>query len=150
MKGLKILICEDEFLPATDLKKQLTALGYVVLGMFIKAEQGLAYMEKFQNTDQFPDAVIMDINLKGNMDGIEAMKVIGEKYGCGVMLLTGLGQLELIEQIVEEKPVPFLIKPFDIYMVHVGLQLAVYQAKLEKQISQLQIEVRNLTTKPNN
>lgn len=144
MKGLKILICEDEFLPATDLKKQLTVLGYEVLGMFIKAEQGLAYMEKYQNTDKFPDAVIMDINLKGNMDGIEAMQVIGEKYSCGVMFLTGLGQLELIEQVVKEKPVPFLIKPFDIYMVHVGLQLAVYQAKLEKQIALLREEVKNL------
>jgi len=147
MKGLKILICEDEFLPATDLKKQLTALGYEVLAMFIKAEQGLAYLEKNQNTDNFPDAVIMDINLKGNMDGIEAMQVIGEKYGCGVLLLTGLGQLELIEQIVEEKPVPFLIKPFDIYMVHVGLQLAVYQAKLEKQITLLREEIENLKTR---
>ena len=61
MKGLKILICEDEFLPATDLKKQLTVLGYEVLGMFIKAEQGLAYLEKYKDTDSFPDAVIMDI-----------------------------------------------------------------------------------------
>jgi two-component system, response regulator PdtaR len=141
MKGLKILICEDEFLPATDLKKQLTALGYVVLGMFIKAEQGLDYMEKYHGTESFPDVVILDITLKGKMDGIEAMKVIREKYCCGIMILTGLGQLELIEAIVEEKPVPFLIKPFDIYMVHVGLQLAVYQARLEKENKVLQVEV---------
>jgi|ERR1035438_4324565 two-component system response regulator len=148
MKGLKILLCEDEFLPATDLKKQLTAFGYEVLGMFVKAEQGLAYLEKFLNTDKFPDAVIMDINLKGDMDGMEAVKIIDEKYGCGVMFLTGLGQLELIEQIFEEKPVPFLIKPFDIYMVHVGLQLAVYQARLEKEIARLREEKREFKTIP--
>jgi CheY-like chemotaxis protein len=147
MKGLKILICEDEFLPATDLKRQLTALGYEVLGMFIKAEQGLAYLEKHRDTDKFPDAVIMDIILKGKMDGIEAMQVIRERYHCGVMLLTGLGQLELIEEIFKEKPVPFLIKPFDIYIVHVGLQLAVYQARLEKQITALQHEVETLKIK---
>jgi DNA-binding LytR/AlgR family response regulator len=134
MKGLKILICEDEFLPATDLKKQLTALGYIIVGMFIKAEQGLAFLEKSRDTDQFPDAVIMDITLKGNMSGIEAARIIGKKYGCGILFLTGLGQLELIEEIIEEKPLPFLIKPFDIYMVHVGLQLAVYQARLEREI----------------
>ena len=91
MKKLKIIICEDEFLPATDLKKQLTVLGYEVLGMFIKAEQGLAYLEKYKDTDQFPEAVILDIILKGEMDGIEAMKVIREKYHCGVMILTRTG-----------------------------------------------------------
>lgn len=144
MKCLKILICEDEFLPATDLKKQLTALGYEVLGMFIKAEQGLAYLEKYLNTDKFPDAMIMDINLKGKMDGIEAMQAITEKYSCGIIFLTGLGQLEVIEQIFNKKPVPFLIKPFDIYMVHVGLQLSVYQARLEKQISLLREEIQKL------
>jgi len=144
MKGLKILICEDEFLPATDLKKQLTALGYEVLGMFIKAEQGLAYLEKYKDTDSFPDAVIMDINLKGKLDGIEAVKLIREKYGCGVMFLTGLGQLELIEEIMQETPVPFLIKPFDIFMVHVGLQLAVYQSRLEREIAQLREEIETL------
>jgi CheY-like chemotaxis protein len=134
MKGLKVLICEDEFLPATDLKRQLTALGYEVPGMFIKAEQGIEYLEQHKDSDKFPDAVIMDIILKGKMDGIEAMQVIREKYHCGVVLLTGLGQLELIDEIFKDKPVPFLIKPFDIYMVHVGLQLAVYQSRLEKQV----------------
>ena len=140
MHSTKILIFEDEFLSATDLNRQLTKLGYHVLGMFVRAEAGLEYMEKNRGTENFPDSVILDINLKGKMDGIEAFKVIIGKFDCGVMFLTGLGQLEIIENIFKQKPVPFLIKPFDIYLVHIGIQLSIYQAKLEKQIKTLQQE----------
>ena len=49
-----------------------------------------------------------------------------------------------MDELFNENPVPFLIKPFDIYMVHAGLQLAAYQAKLEKQIHEIQEEVNKL------
>lgn len=140
MQGNKIIIFEDEFLAANDLKKQLIKLGYQVFDMFATAEQGLMYLEENHGTENFPDAVVMDITLKGDLDGIEAAAIIHEKYVCGVLFLTGLGQIEVIEQIFKQKPVPFLIKPFDVYLVHIGLQLAMYQAKLEKTIKDLRKE----------
>ncbi|MCX6249294.1 MAG: response regulator [Bacteroidetes bacterium] len=133
----KILIFEDEFIPATDLKRQLMNLGYEVMSMFTTAEDGLKYLEKNKGTDKFPDAVIMDITLKGKLDGIEAAQSIYENYSCGVMFLTGLGQLALFDRIFSTRPAPVQVKPFDIYMVHCGLQLSIYQARLENQIKQL-------------
>jgi two-component system, response regulator PdtaR len=144
MEHSKIIIFEDEFIPATDLKRQLINLGYEVMSMFTTAEDGLDYLEKSMGTDKFPDAVVMDITLKGKMDGIEAAQRIFEKYPCGVMFLTGLGQLTLFDKIYSKRPSPLQVKPFDIYMVHCGIQLSIYQAGLENRVRKLSQEVTRL------
>jgi CheY-like chemotaxis protein len=128
---------EDEFLPASDLAKQLKEFGYEVTGMFSSAEKGLTFLEETLGTDRFPDAVLMDITLKGEIDGIQAAGVIFEKYPCGVVFLTALSMLSVIEKIIAVRPVPFLIKPFDPYLVHTNLQVAIHIAGLEKEIRRL-------------
>jgi AmiR/NasT family two-component response regulator len=124
---------EDEFLPATDLAKKLTEIGYEVIDMFASAEKGLAFLEETKGTDRFPDAVLLDITLKGKISGIEAARIISEKYGCGIVFLSALSLLSVIEQAFGDKAYPFLFKPFDPYQVHIGLQVAVRIAKLEQE-----------------
>jgi CheY-like chemotaxis protein len=143
MQGTKIILIEDEFISGTDLKNQLTKMGYEVLGLFSFAEDGIEFLEKNKGTENFPDAIILDIQLSGEIDGLEAVNYIYKGFDCGVIFLTGLGQLKVIEEIFEKKPVPFIIKPFDIYMVHTSLQLAMYQFKLEKRIKELERETAN-------
>ena len=115
-------------------------MGYEVLEMFTHAEHGLAYLEETVGTEEFPDAVILDMNLKGKLTGLDAAKQIYAKYKCGVMFLTGLGQIETIERAFRQKPVPFLIKPFDTYQVHISLQIAIYLASLENELKQLKMQ----------
>jgi DNA-binding NtrC family response regulator len=136
-----ILIFEDEFITGNDLRKQLTALGYKVVGLFSNATQGLEFIEQNKGTNLFPDVVVMDIILRGRLDGVDTMKLIIQNYGCGVVFVTGLSQFDLIEEVMKTKPLPYLIKPVDITQAHIGIQIAFYQSKLEKEIRLLREEL---------
>ncbi len=131
MRFCKIVMFEDEFIPATDLAKKLKEIGYEVIDMFATAEKGLAFLEKTKNTDKFPEVVILDITLKGELSGLDAAKIISEKYTCGIVFLSALGILSVIENAFRDKAWPFLFKPFDPYQVHIGIQVAMRLAKLE-------------------
>ncbi|HTX89365.1 MAG TPA: response regulator [Bacteroidales bacterium] len=137
MKFYKVVMFEDEFIPATDLAKKLEEIGYEVLEMFASAEKGLDYLEKMKGTESFPDAVLLDIALKGKLNGIEAARIITDQYGCGVVFLSALSMLSVIEDAIGERAYPFLFKPFDPYQVHIGLQMAVRISELEKEVREL-------------
>lgn len=138
----KIVIFEDEFLLANDLKRQLNHCGYDVLGLFKKAEDGLSYLAA--EPGNVPDVVLMDISLAGKMNGVEAAMIISEKYSCALVFLTGLSQLDVFEEAFRSKPFAFLLKPFDVQQAVVSIRLAVYQKKLETQLKNHQDELEIL------
>ncbi|MGE5343131.1 MAG: response regulator [Candidatus Omnitrophota bacterium] len=76
MEGKKILIAEDDAIQAEDLKEILEDLGYSVLKPVSKGDDAVRLAAK-----EKPDLVIMDIRLKGTIDGIEAAEKIRERYG---------------------------------------------------------------------
>ncbi|HMK66835.1 MAG TPA: response regulator, partial [Thermodesulfobacteriota bacterium] len=71
----RILIVEDEVLIGLDLKIRLSNWGYTVTDQVLSAEKALESIEKTQ-----PDLILMDINLRGKMDGIEAAAIIRERW----------------------------------------------------------------------
>jgi len=141
----KVILIEDQLIPAYDMRKQLQDLGYEVLGIFTKAETALKFLEENQGTETFPDVVVTDISLPGKMDGIEATRIITEKYHCAVVYLTGLYQLKVIEEALATRPYAFLIKPFDIYNAHINIQISLYLHKLENEIRSLKAELKKYT-----
>ncbi|MCA1758650.1 MAG: response regulator, partial [Bacteroidales bacterium] len=78
----KILIVEDEILVATDIQESLESLGYTVQGI---ADTGLKAIEAVEN--KLPDLILMDINLKGEMTGIEAAKIISKESDVPIIYL---------------------------------------------------------------
>ena len=94
MTGERILIAEDEYIVAIGIKKMLKSLGYMVTGV---ASSGEDAINKAEST--FPDVVLMDIMLKGNMDGIEAAKEIITKFNIPVIYLTGCNDNKVIESL---------------------------------------------------
>jgi DNA-binding NtrC family response regulator len=145
MKQARIMLIEDQLIPAYDLRRQLNDMGYEVVAVFTKAETALTYLEDNQGKDTSPDVVILDISLAGKMDGVEASKIIIEKYDCEVIFLTGLLEIKVVEEILRTRPAFFLIKPFDIYYTHICIQMAIHQRTLEREILQLKEEVKTLT-----
>jgi DNA-binding NtrC family response regulator len=143
MNQVKIIIFEDEFLLANDLKRQIEGFGYVVPAIFRKAEEGLEYLDNLKQTEELPDIVLMDIFLAGKMNGIEAAKIITEKYDFALVFLTGMSQLEVFEDAYQSKPHAFLIKPFDIQQALVSIRLAVYQKTLENRLLKYQEELED-------
>jgi len=106
MPHRKILIVEDEFITALDLKIQIAQKGDYEFDVVATGEQAVkkAHQKKY-------DLVLMDIKLKGEMDGIEAAKKIKEK--SKIRLIYVSGNLDLIdpEQIEHTKPDRILNKP---------------------------------------
>jgi CheY-like chemotaxis protein len=142
MKKIKIMLIEDQLIPAYDLRRQLNDMGYEVVAVFTKAETALTYLEENKGKDTFPAVIILDISLAGKMDGVEASQIIIEKYDCEVIFLTGLLELKVVEKILETRPAFFLIKPFDIYYTHICIQMAIRQRDLEKEIVRLKEELK--------
>lgn len=143
MPPVKVILFEDEFLLANDLKHQLEPYNFDVIGVFRKAEEGLNFLEEIEQTDQAPDIVLMDISLAGKMNGIEAAKLITEKYDFALVFLTGMSQLEVFEEAFKTKPHAFMIKPFDINQALVSIRLAVYQKTLENSLMRYQEELED-------
>ena len=141
MQPLKVIIFEDEFLLANDLKQQIQQFNYEVTAMFRKAEEGLQYLAALSSPEDYPDVVLMDISLAGKMTGIEAAEVIMQNYSCALVFLTGMSQIGIFDEAFKTKPHAYLLKPFAINQTIVSIKLAVYQNTLEKQLLRYQSEL---------
>ena len=147
MNDAKIMLVEDQLIPAHDLRRQLIDMGYNVVSIFTEAERALDFLEKNKETERFPQVIIMDITLAGKMDGIEASRIIHEKYNCEMIFLTGLLDMKAINEILSFIPAFFLVKPFDIYYTHICIQMALRQLDLKNEIRQLRSEIESLRSR---
>jgi CheY-like chemotaxis protein len=145
MEKARIMLVEDQLIPAYDLRRQLNDMGYEVVAVFTKAETALTYLEDNKGKETSPDVIIMDNSLAGKMDGVEASKIIIEKYDCEVIFLIGLMEVKVVEEILRIRPAFFLLKPFDIYYTHICIQMAIRQRTLEREIIRLNSELRKFT-----
>jgi CheY-like chemotaxis protein len=102
----RILVVEDEHIVAMGIKMMLKNLGYMVAGVASSGEESIS---KARST--LPDLVLMDILLKGDLDGIEASKEIITRLDIPVVYLTGSDH-KALEQIWNKEP-EYIVKPFD-------------------------------------
>lgn len=103
----KILIVEDEMLIAANLSLDLSNLGYEVTGILPRAEEALARIK--ENT---PEIVIIDIQLKGKLDGVGLAHKINESFGIPFIFLTANSDEKSFTRAKETNPQAFISKPF--------------------------------------
>jgi DNA-binding response OmpR family regulator len=113
----KILIVEDEFIVAADIKMTLQKLNYRVTSSIDNGEDAIKItaLEK-------PDLILMDITLKGSLDGIETAKIIMTKYNIPIIYLSALNDEQTIYKALSTKPIGYLIKPFAPVELHTAIQ----------------------------
>ena len=145
MDKIKVMLVEDQLIPAYDMRRQLSDMGYEVVAIFTKAETAIAFLEENKGKKTSPDVVILDISLAGKMSGVEACHIINEKYDAEVIFLTGLMETKVVDEILRTRPALFIIKPFDIWYTHICIQVAMHQRQLEREIKQLREELRKFT-----
>jgi two-component system, sensor histidine kinase len=102
-----ILIAEDERITAADLHASLTQLGYCVVASVASGEEAVARAGEFR-----PDIVIMDVRLRGAMDGVEAGQRINQQWGTPIIYLSAFLDTDLRER-ASQGAVAYLAKPFD-------------------------------------
>ncbi|GAB4576362.1 MAG: hypothetical protein Kow0077_32380 [Anaerolineae bacterium] len=104
----RILIVEDEAIPALDLKHTLHAMGYEVVSWVTTGEQSITDSER-----QPPDLILMDIRLAGAMDGIEAARQLRLSHpGVPIVYITANNDPETIRRATDTAPAGFISKPF--------------------------------------
>lgn len=103
-----ILIVEDEAIIASSLTLCFKALGYNVLKVASRGEDAIARFEQSN-----PDIILMDISLRGGMDGYETMRVIRRNSHAPVIYLTGGDLYKLDEKARGTHPYDYMIKPFE-------------------------------------
>ncbi|WP_440952117.1 response regulator [Methanococcoides sp. FTZ1] len=107
MKEMNILIVEDEMIVAMMIKLKLLEMGYRFAGHATSGEEAIRMVEEVK-----PDLIIMDIFLKGKIDGIEAASEIVKSYATPIIFLTGDASNETRIRSSIANPVGYLEKPF--------------------------------------
>jgi DNA-binding NarL/FixJ family response regulator len=103
----RALIVEDEFLIAIDLEADMCALGFEVCGLAPSASNARSLAMSSQ-----PDVVLMDVNLEGGREGIEAARWLRDVCEAAVVFVTSYNDDDTVERIHEQMPgVPVLPKP---------------------------------------
>ena len=105
-----ILIVEDEVMLSTWLKMQLEDEGYLVCGCITTGEEAIEFVKETK-----PDVIIMDINLVGEIDGIEAAEKIKKKSNIPIIFMTGYEEPDIYERAQKTNPVAYLTKPVEIW-----------------------------------
>ena len=119
-KQPKILIVEDERLAAEDLSMRLSRLNYEIVGIASTSEDAVAMALAKQ-----PNAILMDIQLRGRIDGIETSRRIHETYPVPVIFTTAFGDDEHVQRAMDvADPYGFLHKPIDEHAVSTLIKIA--------------------------
>ncbi len=132
MANSKIMIVEDEWITADDLRMSLQSLGYTVTSMSSSGEEAIQNAEKDR-----PDLVLMDIVLKGEMDGIEAASQIRSCYNIPIIYLTAFADEKILERARITEPFGYIVKPFVNEDLKIAIEIALYKHRVEKERKRL-------------
>jgi CheY-like chemotaxis protein len=123
------MVVEDEAVVALHLRQELVKLGYTVVGVAATGEQALRMVE-----DAFPDVVLMDIHIQGEMDGIETAKRIPRYLHIPVIYLTAYSEDTTLKRAGDTFPYGYLIKPFLDRELHATIKMALERSRADEAI----------------
>jgi CheY-like chemotaxis protein len=118
----KILIVEDERNVALYIRESLEIFGFDAMEIAVSGKEAIQKAKEMK-----PNVVLMDIVLKGKMDGIEAAEVIKEQLGTPIIYITAHSDNERLKRAKATKPVGYLLKPFQMNDLQKGIETALQQ-----------------------
>src|SRR5579884_2811347 len=125
----KILVVEDEPIVAADMEQTLTGLGYDVVGTTGRGSEALQLAEQ-----NFPDLVLMDIQLAGEMDGITAAAQIRQRFHIPTVFVTANTSESTIARAKTAEPLGYLGKPFGANELNATVSIALQQRQLVQEL----------------
>lgn len=135
----KLLIVEDESISAMNFKKCLTSFGYEVVGVAATGEDAIR-----KAAESKPDLVLMDIILKGDMDGIEAASIILKDYGIPVIYLTAHPEEDMVNRAKKTYPYGYIVKPTNETDLKNTVNLALYKHSTELKSKEKEAKYQDL------
>jgi chemotaxis response regulator CheB len=122
----RVLIVEDERIVALNLERQLTDLGYRIVGSVASGEEALRLA-----ATSSPDLVLMDIQLAGKMRGTEAGEALWTQLGVPIVYATAYSDEKTLAEARASMPYGFVVKPYRAAQLHAALQLALDRRERE-------------------
>ena len=122
----RVFVVEDEVLVARDIKSRLEKLGYQVIGTAARGDDAVSRV-----LSERPDLILMDINLKGDMDGIEAADRIRAEADLPIIFCTAYSNDETLARAKVTVPYGYVLKPFDNRELEITIEIALHKHQME-------------------
>jgi len=123
----RILITEDEWLIAEDLKNILQSLEHEIVGIASSGEEAIRIVNEMH-----PDLIFMDIQLDGNIDGLEAAKIIRGKDDTPIIFCTSNTENDSLVKMMKTKPNGLVRKPFSSYDIEIAISNYVNKTEMSR------------------
>jgi len=118
----RILIVEDERITAEDLRDILTDLGYTITASVASGADAIARVQESP-----PDLALMDIRIKGEMDGTETARILRERFNVPVVYLTAHADRATVSRAKLAEPLGYITKPFQEAELHASIEIALHK-----------------------
>lgn len=125
----RVMVVEDEAIIALDIQRQLTTAGFTVAGKAQTAEGAFREIER-----EHPDIVLMDIRLRGEMDGVQAAAIIRSRYSLPVVYLTAHTDGATLKRAQDTEPFGFLVKPLVNASLKAAITMALHKHRMEREL----------------
>lgn len=134
-----IVIVEDECIAAEDIRRRLVSWGYDVSAVVATGEDAIRSAEQIR-----PDVVLMDIHLKGKMDGVEAAELIRERLNVPIIYATAYNDTETLARAGVEGPFEIVNKPYDDLEIRAAIELTLTRRRFERRLTDLEARHKRL------
>jgi CheY-like chemotaxis protein len=131
MTNARLLVVEDESIVARDLQSRLKNMGYDVPAVVAYGEKAIEAAEEHR-----PDLVLMDIFLKGSIDGIMAAEQIRARLDIPIIFLTAFADPDTLQRAKLTEPFGYILKPFEERELLTTIEMALYKHKMEKRLKE--------------
>jgi len=131
MTGARILVVEDEAVLAIHLSKLLSDWGHLVTAVVATGEEAIA-----SAAEDPPDLALMDISLRGNLDGVDTARVIREASQVPVVYLTAFADERTLERAKATEPYGYALKPFNEKELRITIEVAIYRHRADQALRQ--------------
>ena len=137
MRQAKILIVEDELIVAKDLEFHLKRMGHSVIAKVTRGEDAVEIAAA-----QHPDLILMDIVLKGELDGIETSYRIRKSSDIPIIFVTAYTEDSVFERAKATGPYAYIIKPVDMVELKITVELVLYRRYIEDKKTRIQHKLK--------
>ncbi len=135
----RVMVVDDEAVITTQLEERLKSMEYDVVGTASSAEESVSLAREL-----CPDLVLMDIVMKGELDGIDAARTIKEDMDIPVIFLTAYADDKFINRAMQVEPFGYIVKPYRESEIKANIEIALYRKELERDQKQAEQRIRKL------
>jgi PAS domain S-box-containing protein len=125
----RIMVVEDEAVISMEIQDRLTKMGHSICGTAASGEEAVSVA-----TAKRPDLILMDVQLRGEVDGVQTAKQIRDLVEIPIIYLTAFADDRTVERAKLTQPFGYLIKPFSEKELYAAIEMALYKNSMEARV----------------